>query len=58
VFPGDAFPKDFFPGDYFPPVEDVQPIVPPVPRQRPGRIVLADRWLIDQEDEDLLFWVL
>lgn len=57
MFPKGYFAPTYFPDTYFPPVVDITPPVPVpgfVPRAEP---VPLD-WLIEQDDEELMFWII
>ena len=57
MFPHDYFAAGAFAPDYFPPVTSVVPPVPVhgfVPVSEPA----PQDWLIEQDDEELMFWII
>ena len=57
MFPHDYFAAGAFAPDYFPPVVNVAPVVPVtgfVPVSEP----VPWDWLVEQDDEELMFWII
>lgn len=57
MFPRAYFPAGAFAPTYFPPVVDVTPPVPIIGYVPVSEPVPWD-WLIEQDDEELMFWII